>query len=54
MDTEKMRSVVNNLNDKATETPDGTEAMKFSQAALNAANAYCSLAEAICRVPGGS
>lgn len=44
MDKTEMTEVVNGLCKKALGHRDATEAMKFSQAALNAANAYCSLA----------
>lgn len=35
-----MRKTVESLIDKAAETSDATDSLKFSQAALNAANAY--------------
>lgn len=35
-----MRKTVETLIDKAAETSDATDSLKFSQAALNAANAY--------------
>lgn len=38
------KAVVDGLTMKALNHRDATEAMKFTQAALNAANAYCSLA----------
>ena len=43
MDFNKIKTVVDCLNDKAAEAGDSTDALRFSQAALNAANAYCSL-----------
>jgi len=43
MDYKEAETVVCNLNTKAERSHDATEALKFSQAALNAANAYCSL-----------
>lgn len=49
MNIEKMKTVVEALNNRAIKTEDATEAMKFTQAALNAANASCSLADAIAR-----
>ena len=47
MNIEKMKDVVNVLNDKAAMASDATDAMKFAQAALNAANSYCSLDTAL-------
>lgn len=44
MDYDKIKTVVDVLNDRATNAGDSTDALKWSQAALNAANAYCSLA----------
>lgn len=44
MNTDRMKSVVRVLNDKAAKAECANDAMKFSQAALNAANALCSLA----------
>ena len=38
-----MRNEVEDLIRKANKAPDAGEAMKFAQAALNAANALCSL-----------
>ncbi len=40
---EDVRNVVESLNAKAREAHDSTDALRWSQAALNAANAYCSL-----------
>lgn len=46
MDTKALETVVTDLCEKANKMHDGGDAMKFSQAALNAANALCSLKSA--------
>ena len=43
-DVTEMKTVVDALNEKAVNADDSTDALKWSQAALNAANSYCSLA----------
>ena len=47
MDTEKRKSIVDALNDKAVAASDSGDAMRFTQAATNAANSYCALAAAL-------
>lgn len=42
MTTEAEKSPVEKLIAKAAEAPDSGDAMRFAQAALNAANAMCS------------
>jgi hypothetical protein len=44
MEYEQVKSVVNGLNLKAFETHDSVNALRLTQAALNAANAYATLA----------
>jgi hypothetical protein len=46
MNSKQMTEIVADLNRKAADTSDATEALKFSQAALNAANSFCALTEA--------
>ena len=47
MDSEKMTQVVRALNNKAVDAHDSMDALKWSQAAQNAANSFCALATAI-------
>ena len=51
MEHEQMIQIVMELNKKAAETHDDNAAMKFSQAANNAANAFCSLINALNLTP---
>lgn len=41
--TDEMKKMIEKLIEKASKADDATDAMKFSQAALNAANALCSM-----------
>ena len=41
---ERARTIINALNTKALDAYDGAEALRFSQAAVNVANSYVSLA----------
>jgi len=47
MDIKNVKRIVDSLNDRATKAGDSTDALKWSQAALNAANSYCSLSAII-------
>lgn len=47
MDMQLMENAVKQLTDKAARAHDPTDAMKFSQAAVNAANAFCSVVYAV-------
>jgi len=44
MDITSMKNIVKVLNEKAAKAGDANDALKFSQAALNSANSFCSLA----------
>jgi len=46
MDYAKAKDIVDSLNDKAELATNSTDALKWSQAALNTANSYCSLTAA--------
>jgi len=52
MDFEKIKKVVETLNEKAVHAADSTDALKFSQAALNSANTYYALMSFTTREPG--
>ena len=43
MDTDKMERTVDALNAKAVTATDSADALRFTQAATNAANSYCAL-----------
>ncbi len=43
MDFEKIKTTVDRLCAEATDNNDSTDALKWTQAALNAANAYATL-----------
>lgn len=43
MDYDKIKTVVEKLNDKAEKAGNSIDSLRWSQAALNAANAVCSL-----------
>lgn len=43
MDFEIVKKTVDHLNDQAVSGKDATDALKWTQAALNAANAYATL-----------
>lgn len=47
MDAEKTKTIVTALNDKAVDAKSATDALHYSQAALNAANSFAAVAAAM-------
>lgn len=43
MDLQKMKDLIDTLNNKAVAAHDATDALKWTQAASNAANSYATL-----------
>ncbi len=43
MEFDQIKTTVDELNSKAVSAPDSTDALKWTQAASNAANAYATL-----------
>lgn len=43
MDFDKIKMIVDRLNDEAVDAKDSTDALRWTQAASNAANAYATL-----------